>query len=444
MRRMLALSFVLALAAPAAGAAPHLTLYSQDLGFVREPRTLEVGGARDTVRLTGIPTGIDVSSVRLAPEGGAVVTRLAYRFDVASGDELLERAIGQRVRVTMRGDRVTEGMLVASDGTWLMVRTDDGSVVTLARTALEEIRLAQPPRNLSLRPSLEVVLEGARGRVPAELSYLTSGLSWNAEHTIVRSGETGATWSTMVQVENTTGVEFRDAVLKLVAGDPRRGRATPPPMPVMRTMAMSDQAANMKEEFSEQTFSEYHLYTLARPATLRDRERQSLGMIDPRKIQVTPRYLVRPGMNSVAAQLEIVNSDARGLGLPLPGGRVRFFERDPQGDLQFTGETTIGHTAEGEKATLDMGTAFDLAAERRQVSDKRISDREREMQVEIKLRNRKKTDVTIVVEESVPGEWEILQKTHEPERKDSNTMRFTIPVKAGQEVVVRYTARVRY
>jgi hypothetical protein len=443
MRKMLVLSSAFLLAAQVAAAAPHLTLYSQDLGFVREPRTLEIGGARDTVRLTGIPTGIDISSVRLAPEGGARVARLAYRFDVATGDELLERSVGQRVRVTVKGDRVSEGALLAFDPSWLVVRPDDGAVVTLARAAVEEVRLAQPPRNLSLRPSLEAVLEGGKGKVGAELSYLTSGLSWSAEHTIVRQGETGATWSTMVQVENTTGVEYKDAILKLVAGNPRRGPAAPPPMPVMRTMAMTDQA-EMKAGFAEEPFSEYHLYTLERPATLRDRERQSLGMIDPRKIQVTPRYLYRTGMSGVAAQMEIVNTDAKGLGLPLPGGRVRFFERDPQGDLQFTGETTIGHTAEGEKATLEMGTAFDLAAERRQVTDKRISDREREIEVEIKLRNRKKSDVTIQVEESVPGDWEILQKTHEFERKDANTLLFQVPVKAGQEVIVKYTARVRY
>jgi hypothetical protein len=284
---------------------------------------------------------------------------------------------------------------------------------------------------------------GGRGAVKAELSYLTGGLSWGAEHTVVRSGETGATWSTAVRVDNTSGVEFRDARLKLVAGEPRRAGGTPQPLPMMRTMAAMDGAAKTAD-FSEAAFSEYHLYTLDRPATLRNNETQILTMLEPRTVKTVPRYFYRAGAGGVTAQLDVTNTKAQGLGVPLPAGRVRFFERDADGDLQFTGETTINHTPEGDTATLDIGTVFDLTAERKELSNKRISDREREVQVEIQLRNRKKTDVTIVVEEPLSSDSEILQKTHEPVRKDSGTVRFDVPVKAGQVATLRYTARVRY
>jgi len=424
--------------------APRLTVYSRDLAFVREMRTLDLGGAGpDTVLLGDVARGLDVSSARLVPEGGARVERLAWRFDVANGDELLERSLGQRVRVVTRGERVTEGVLVASDGVWLLVRVDDGSISALSRTAVEDVRLARPPRALSLRPTLEAVVTGGRGAVKAELSYLTGGLSWGAEHTVVRSGETAATWSTAVRVDNTSGVEFRDARLKLVAGEPRRAGGMPQPLPMMRTMAAMDGAAKTAD-FSEAAFSEYHLYTLDRPATLRNNETQILTMLEPRSVKTVPRYFYRAGAGGVTAQLDVTNTKAQGLGVPLTAGRVRFFERDADGDLQFTGETTINHTPEGDTATLDIGTVFDLTAERKELSNKRISDREREVQVEIELRNRKKTDVTIVVEEPLSSDSEILQKTHEPVRKDSGTVRFDVPVKAGQVATLRYTARVRY
>lgn len=438
-----AAAVAVAVAPPATG--PRITVYTRDLAFVREVRTLDLGAAgRDTVLLSDVSRSLDVSSARLAPEGGARVERLAWRFDVANGDELLERSLGQRVRVVTRGERVTEGTLVASDGVWLLVRLDDGTISALARTAVEDVRLARPPRGLSLRPSLEAVVDGGRGTVRAELSYLTAGMSWSAEHTVVRSGEGAATWSTAVRVENTSGVEFRDARLKLVAGEPRRaGGGQPPPMPMMRTMAMAGEAAQ-KADFEEAAFSEYHLYTLDRPATLRDRETQILTLIEPRAAKVRPRYFYRAGAGGVTAQLEVTNTAAQGLGVPLPAGRVRFFERDAEGDLQFTGETTIRHTPEGDTATLDVGTVFDLTAERREVSNKRISDREREMVVEVELRNRKKTDVTIVVEEPLGSDSEILQKTHDFTRKDASTVRFDVAVKAGSVVTLRYTARVRY
>ena len=392
-----------------------------------------------------VPARLDFSSVRLVPAGGVRVGRLAWRYDVASGDALIERALGRRVRVTSRGERITEGALVSADGSWLVVLADDGALHTVARSALETVRLANPPGDIALRPTLEAVLEGGkRGRVQAELSYLAGGLSWSAEHVCVRRGEAAATWSAGVTIQNDTGRDFVDATLKLVAGEPRR--EMPMPQPVARgQMQMMMKAADAGgEALNEQAFAEYHLYTLDRPATLRDRETQRLTMLEPRVIKVEPRYLYRGGGPGVRTQLVVVNDAASGLGVPLAGGRVRFYEADPAGDLQFTGETGIAHTAEGEKLTLDVGQAFDLVAERREMRQRRISDREREYAVEIKLRNRKKHDVTIVVEESVAGDIEVLQKTHDFTRKDANTLEFRIPVAAGKETVLSYTVRVRY
>jgi hypothetical protein len=359
---------------------------------------------------------------------------------------MIEGAVGRRVRVTSRGDRQAEGTLVAADGSWLVLRADDRAVVTLSRAAVEEVRLADPPATLSLRPTLEAVVEGGRsGRIDAELSYLTGGLSWNAEHVVTRKGERGAVWSAAVTVENTTGRDFVDADLKLVAGDV--GRVMPPrPVPMYKRGEVLSMAAEAgAADLSEQTFSEYHLYTLGRPATLRDRESQSLSMIEPRDVRITPRYLYRSvDPRGVTSQIEVMNTKDAGLGVPLPAGRVRFYETDAAGTLQFTGEARIAHTAEGEKATLDVGRAFDLAAERREVSSRRISDREREVSVEIKLRNRKKSDVAIVVQESLGGDVEMIRQSHPFTRKDAGTLEATVPVAAGKEVVVTYTARLRY
>jgi len=425
-----------------ASAGTALTVYTQDLGFVRETRALDMGGARDTLRIPEVGERLDFSSVRLVPAGGAKVSRLAYRFDAATGDGVIDRARGSRVRVSSRGDRVVEGTLVASDGTWLVVRTDDGTVSTLSRQAVEEVRLAKPPQDMLLRPTLEAVIEdGKKGRVDAELSYLTGGLSWSAEHTLVRSGETGATWSAAVTVDNSSGREYRDATLKLVAGEPRRDAGSPRPA-MMRAdgMMMSEAKAVMSEE----PFADYHLYTLDHPVSLRDRESQAFTMLAPRTIKVTPRYLYRGNQRGVTSQLVVENTSAAGLGVPLPGGRVRVYEADESGALQFTGEARIGHTAEGEKMTLDVGTAFDLAAERREVYNKRLSDREREVQVEIKLRDRKKTGVTIVVEEQVAGDHDVVSSSSPATHKDANTLQFTLPVAAGKETVLTYTVRVRY
>jgi hypothetical protein len=318
-------------------------------------------------------------------------------------------------------------------------------MLTVSRGDVGEVRLADAARGLSLKPTIELVVEStSRGDVPATLRYLTGGLSWNAEHRLLRTGETTGRWSTTVTIANTSGREFRDATLRLVAGEPRRTAASPEPRPMpMSAMVMSERKV-VQADLSEENFSEYHLYTLDRPALLRDRESQSLVMLVERDVKLAPRYLVRQGTRGVLAQLRLVNDAASGLGVPLPGGRVRVFEPDGSGGEAFTGESTIGHTAAAETLTVDVGTAFDIAMERRQLYSKRISDREHETQSEIRLRNHKKSTVRIVVEESVSSDFDLLDETFKSTRKDANTLSWEIPVAAGAEQVLRYTVRVRY
>ncbi len=444
-RVLLILAAALAAAPVSAGAGPSLTLYTSDLGLVKETRPLEFRGGRDTLRLEGVSNRLDASALRLVPSSGRLA-RLAYRWDVATGDGLLEHAIGARVRAVSKNERITEGTLLSADGGWLVVRGDDGGLSMLSREAMQEVRLAKPEAGLSLRPAIEAVVEGGKkGGGTAELQYLTGGLSWAAEHTLVRTGETSAQWSAVVRVENTTGRTYEDARVKLIAGDVARVSQPAPRREMMAMMKVSAADGVAGGPPSEQSFSEYHLYTLPGTATLRDRESQMLVLLEQKSVTVKPLYTYRSGSGSgVQAQLEMVNSAKDGVGAPIPAGRVRCYAPDADKDLQLTGETQVRHTAVDEKLTLDMGFAFDLAAERHVTSEHRVSDREREVSVEIKLRNRKSVDTTIGVEEPASGDTEVLKSSLPASRADANLIKFTVPVAAGKEVVLTYTARQRW
>jgi hypothetical protein len=407
---------------------------------------VEFRGARDTLRLEGVSQRLDASSLRLVPASGKL-TRLAYRWDVASGDGMLERAVGSRVRLVSRGERVNEGTLLSADGGWLVLRADDGAITTLTRESTQEVRLARPEPGLSLRPSIEAVVEGARkGGGDVEIAYLTGGLSWAAEHTLVRTGESTARWSAVVRVENTTGRAYADARVKLIAG--QISRSVRHQMYADRAMVpKASMAMSVAEgaEPAEESFADYHLYTLPGTVTLRDRESQTLVFLEPRDVQVKPQYVYNSGQHSgVLSRLDLVNSAKEGTGVPLPAGRVRCYAMDSDGDQQLTGETTVKHTAVDEKMKLDLGFAFDLVAERKVLSDRRLSDRERERSVEIQLRNRKKSDVSILVEEPISGEVEVLKSSLPVVRDEASVLRFTVPVSAGRETVLTYTVRQRW
>jgi hypothetical protein len=61
---------------------------------------------------------------------------------------------------------------------------------------------------------------------------------------------------------------------------------------------------------------------------------------------------------------EFKNSSENHLGMPLPKGRVRFYRRDDDGQLEFTGENNIDHTPKDETVRLYTGNAFDMTGER--------------------------------------------------------------------------------
>jgi hypothetical protein len=143
---------------------------------------------------------------------------------------------------------------------------------------------------------------------------------------------------------------------------------------------------------------------------------------------------------------EFKNTEANGLGQPLPKGRTRFYRRDDaDGRLEFTGENTIEHTPKNETVRIYTGDAFDIVGERKSTAYA-LNNRQDQLEeeFEIKLRNRKSEAVEVRVAERLYRwvNWEIVTKTHEFEKTDAQNIEFRVTVPADGEVVVKY--RVRY
>jgi hypothetical protein len=139
---------------------------------------------------------------------------------------------------------------------------------------------------------------------------------------------------------------------------------------------------------------------------------------------------------------EFKNSKDNHLGIPLPKGRLRFYRRDSDGQLEFTGENVIDHTPKDETIRVTTGNSFDLVGERKR-TDYKVDNRNHHLDesFEIKLRNHKKVPVEIrVVEHLNRGEnWEITDKSDDYKKKDSHMIEFPVQVKPDEEKTVTYT-----
>jgi len=356
-------------------------------------------------------------------------------------DGKLEDIAGRVLR-----DRLStySGILQASDGGTVTLLKSDGSLEVVKTEKVVKFDFPSLPEGLITKPTLVWLFDSrVSGKQDGEVSYITRGMDWHAEYVgVLSEDEKDMDISAWVSIENNSGGTFDDAKLKLVAGDVnviqqqvRGGRGN--------EMMFETAAPRAKADFEEKSFFEYHLYTLPRTTSLKNNEIKQIALFEPASTNIDKEYIY-PGGSDVKVNLVFTNSKERGMGMPLPAGKFRIMKRDSDGAMEFVGEDMIDHTPRDEDLELFLGNAFDLVGERVVKDSRRVSQTVRDEDVEITLKNRKEDeDVEIVVKQQFyRGAWEILKTNFEYTKEDASTAEFKIPVKAGEEVVLKYTVRL--
>jgi hypothetical protein len=337
----------------------------------------------------------------------------------------------------------------------MVIRTDDGRIVL---NPSGEIEVREVPAGLISKPTLFWDVEAAKGGENAiEISYLTKGMSWAADYVLTLSETSKADLQGWVTLNNASGATFQNAKLKLLAGDVQRVQER-----FHREMVDAPAAAGRAggAQFQEESLFEYHLYTLQRPTDLRDREIKQVSLLEGKDVPVSKKLVVDAlrgfgrffpnegeiGLGDIKPQvrLEFTNDKESHLGMPLPKGRVKVYQRDKSGSVQLLGEDEIGHTPRNEKLSLVVGRSFDVVASRRRTSFRRINDRTVQEAFEIEVRNRKETPETVHVLERHYGDWRVTSKSMEFTKPDASTMQFVLVLKPNEARTISYTVETRW
>lgn len=438
-----------------------VTVYNDERGLIREERRLELPMGQTEVRFMDVPEKVEAPTVHVAVlEGGAVsVLEQNYEYDLLSPQKLLQKFVGQTLTLVQR--RMKENSEVSEETRARLLSTNGGTVWEIDGRIVTDpgyVRILYPnvPENLIARPTLVWQVDAqAGGRRRIEATYLTGGMSWKADYVLAldASEEKGGLQG-WVTIDNQSGAGYKDALLKVIAGDVHRVRPTPQHPVTRRALSVQAAAPNMVEE----GLFEYHLYTLPRATTIKENESKQVQLLDAPSLTVAKDYvlrgegnywrsLIRPSSDEkerVSVFLKFRNAQTSGLGLPLPKGIVRVYKRDKAGSPQFIGEDSIEHTPKDEEVRLEMGNAFDLVAERKQSDYKRISDKTHESAYEIRIRNHRETPVTVRVIEGIGGDWTILEHSHPFQKTAAFEAEFQVPVGSERESVLSYRVRVTY
>jgi hypothetical protein len=259
-----------------------------------------------------------------------------------------------------------------------------------------------------------------------------------------------------VTLTNTSGAGFEDARLQLVAGNVNRIREQYEAESGGARSKMIDAVA--APQFQEQGFFEYHLYTLQRPTTIREQETKQVSLLEASGFDLSKAFELngqryyytgynnpgQPIKEKVGVYVQFRNSQPNKLGMPLPAGTVRLYKKDDKGGQQFIGEDRIDHTPKDEDVRVKVGDAFDIVAERKQTDYRVIATNLYEYGYEIKIRNHKDVPVTVIVNEPIGGDWEMLSSTFEAEKTAAFAARFRVPVAKDGEARLAYRVRVKY
>ncbi|MEW6481582.1 MAG: DUF4139 domain-containing protein [bacterium] len=436
-----------------------VTIYNVNLGLIKDQREIELPRGRGRLKFMDvasliIPTSVHIKSLE-DPDSLAILEQ-NYEYDLLSPSKLLDKYVGCEVRLYQKNpyterEEMTTATLLSNQGGMPIFKI--GDAITFNHPG--RIIFPKVPENLISKPTLIWLFENSLSTTQKiEVSYLTNGINWQSDYVVtLNDKDDKADLKSWVTIDNKSGATYKDAHLKLVAGDVHRIKERG------YEIKMGRLAKAMVEEkqFKEEAFFEYHIYTLQRKATIKDNQTKQISLVDAFNIPVKKEFLFQGAENyyyslcrepmsnqKIGVFIEIENKKENNLGISLPQGTVRVYKEDREENLQFIGEDSIDHTPKDEKIRIKLGDAFDIVGTRKQMDWKKIAYDTYEASFEISIRNHKEEDVVVRVIEPIPGEWEMLSSSLKYTKTEAHTAEFNLPVPKDKEVKLIYRVRMRF
>ena len=434
-----------------------LSIYNDNFAFIREIREVILPTGIAELRYRDIPERINPGSVRIRSlnrMGGMTCLEQNFEYLPVTPQRLMEYYVGHKVKLLEKDDfSGTQGALEAE-----LVSHHQGPIYRIGN----EIHIGHPGRMvlpeipdhfMDQASLLCKISTRSAGMHPLEVSYLTEDLDWEADYAIsLNDDNTRGDLSAWITIQNNSETEFHDARIQLLAG--KVSRIKEPRL--IRMREAEDSGALLKDRTEEALF-EYHLYHVPEKVTLKGKQTKQIHLFSAERIPVKKELRYYGGQNyyrqryrdtekpqPVGVYLEFENRKTFYLGIPLPEGIIRVYQKDSKGAIQFLGENRISHTPEDERVRVKTGYASDLIVERRQMDWSKPSSELIEAAWEIVIRNHKDEAAWIVVFESLPGDWEVIESTHHWKKEEAHTLRFDLSVAPKSEEVIHYRVRTHF
>ena len=439
-----------------------VTIYNSNIGLVKDQREIDLMTGVGELKFMDVASSIIPESVHiksLVDLDSLQVLEQNYEYDLLNPQKLLDKYVGKEVKLYSKNpyterEEIVTATLLSNNGSPIFKIGDEITFGHRGRMIFPSV-----PESLISKPTLIWLIDNdLKKPQKVEASYLTNGINWKSDYVLtLNEKDDGGDLSGWVTINNRSGATYHNAKLKLVAGDVNR---------IMkkneygRMMDLAEEKLARKSaapQFKEDSFFEYHIYTLQRSSTVKNNQKKQISLVKADKFPVKKellfygaQYYYRNSYGEISSNqkvgvfVEIDNKKENNLGIPLPKGTIRVYKNDKAGSLQFVGEDSIDHTPKDEKIRIKLGDAFDVVGSRKQTNWRKIAYDTYEASFEISLRNHKKEDVTVRVIEPIPGDWEMRGSSHKHIKTEAFTAEFNIDVPKDKETKLNYTVRMRF
>lgn len=451
-------AFLILILAPA-------TLMAQDTGavslvvqqngqtLVTEERALSLPKGAGQVLLPDLPLTIEAQTLQVRSKTspkGLNIRDIALDDELLTPANLLKRHVGKKVTLVLPDGKSRDGrtqkealVLSTEEAPLFLV---DGHVYS---GPFDAVIYPELPEGLASRPRLSMnVTNAGPARQTLELSYLAREIGWRMDYVLtLNKTSTSGLLSGWVTLTNRSGRDFHNAAIKLLAGEPRSER----PMLARAFAADAAMLAKAAPANSEELF-EYHLYRLKKPVSLANQQSRQAQLFESATIPVSRKLLGRSSAlpsgreaDPVKQKLDVVlsfrNTEALGLGLPLPKGTLRAFQEEGE-TRHFLGEVPLDRTAVGSPVELRLGQAFDVSVERVVTDFEKTGKNSYRAAWELRIRNAKKQSQQIVLQEQIPGKWKVVDASQKWNKAAAGVLEFVVdvpPSRDAEPLVLKYT-----
>ncbi len=423
-----------------------LTVYNSDLALVQDIRNLSIGAGRQRLEFKDVSARIRPETVSLVAADVSIVEQ-NFDYDLLTPEKLMEKAIGKQVQIVRinpgNGAQVTETATVLSVNGGVVLKIGDRIEVLRQDDVPTRVIFDGIPQNLRAKPTLSVTVDSGKAAArAATLSYLTNGLSWKADYVAMFDEGPGRLdlqgWVTLT---NTSGVDYPDAAVQLVAGDVNLANNEQEYWQ-RRQMARNNSVrrggvGGGPAETGPTSVADYYLYPLPGRTTVAQNQTKQVSFLDAKGAAARKAYEYRAyGFETLQTP---ANADA-GLGHQLPAGIVRVYVRDQAGEPKFVGENRIDHTPQGSDISVKIGEAFDVTVQPTVVAQDGAGKTRSRYRMSYLVRNAKAQPVTVVIRQG--GLWregKVMEESLKSRRLDAYNLAWDVPVPANGETTLTFT-----